>query len=323
MLGQDCPSHTKLCLNETVQATLSDWGYVMMRQRGFTLIELLIVIAVVAVLAALLLPVFATARHASKASVCASNLRQLTKATFLYVQDYDECFPLAFYRAGNAEGACLRTVWGSLYPYLRDYRVALCPADEQPTDLTAMRSARPVATPLCGGEPTHASLMPNWCLMVNAATYPEVPPVSLARLPFPASTGFWFDGWLGSGDGGRFEPVSGVEPRHGHSARVPERVFTGEESRYHGRGQASFVDGHVRAFRARLRPDASRRGDLLQITARPNTVDGRMKPVWLIQGGVYHGRESFFGWPSRPKEGNPSRMMLMCYPRPNHCEEWD
>lgn len=138
MLGQDCPSHTKLCLNETVQATLSDWGYVMMRQRGFTLIELLIVIAVVAVLAALLLPVFATARHASKASVCASNLRQLTKATFLYVQDYDECFPLAFYRAGNAEGACLRTVWGSLYPYLRDYRVALCPADEQPTDLTAL-----------------------------------------------------------------------------------------------------------------------------------------------------------------------------------------
>ncbi len=295
----------------------------MMRQRGFTLIELLIVIAVVAVLAALLLPVFATARHASKASVCASNLRQLTKATLLYVHDHDECFPLAFYRAAGEAGACLHTVWGSLHPYLRDYRVALCPAENQPIDLTELRSARPIATPLCAGEPAQVALMPNWCLTVNAATYPEVPPVNLARLPFPASTGFWFDGWLGSGDGGRFEPASGVEPRHGHITRVPDRVFTGEESRYHGRGQASFVDGHVRAFMARLRPDASRHGDMLQITARPTTVDGRLKPVWFIQGGVYHGRESFFGWPSRPKEGNPNRMLLMCYPRPNYCEEWD
>ncbi|MFN3689532.1 MAG: type II secretion system protein [Fimbriimonadales bacterium] len=295
----------------------------MMRQRGFTLIELMIVIAIVVVLAALLLPVFAAARHASKSSVCASNLRQLSKATLLYVQDHDECFPLAFYRANGEAGVCLHTVWGSLAPYLRDYRVALCPADEQPTDLTALGTARPIATPLCAGEPTQASLMPNWCLTVNAATYPDVPPVNLAKLPFPASTGFWFDGWLGSDDGGRFEPASGVEPRHGHRVRVPHRVMAGEESRYHGRGQASFVDGHVRAFMARLRPDAERRGDMLQVTARPTTIDGRLKPVWLVQGGVYHGRASFFGWPSRPKEGDPNRMLLRCYPRPNRCEEWD
>jgi prepilin-type processing-associated H-X9-DG protein len=288
-----------------------------------TLVELLTVIAILTVLIALLFPVFTTARHASKASVCASNLRQLSKATLLYVQDHDECFPLAFYRVDGEASACLRTVWGCLYPYLKDYWVALCPADTQPTDLTALRTARPIATPLCAGEPTQVSLMPNWCLTVNAATYPEVPPVSLARLSFPASTGFWFDGWLGSSDGGRFEPVSGVEPRHGHRAWVPERVMAGEESRYHGRGQASFVDGHVRAFMARLRPDASRRGDMLQVSARPTTVDGRLKPVWLVQGGVYHGRESFFGWPSRPKEGDPNRMLLMCYPRPNYCEEWD
>lgn len=293
------------------------------RQSGITLVELLIVIAIIAVLTALLFPVFAAARHASKASVCASNLRQLSKATLLYAQDYDECFPLAFYRVGGGTNACLRTVWGCLYPYLKDYRVALCPADTQPTDLTALRMARPVATPLCAGEPTHASLMPNWCLTVNAATYPEVPSVSLARLPFPTSTGFWFDGWLGSSDGARFEPASGIDPRHGHRVGVPDRVMAGEESRYHGRVQASFVDGHVRAFMARLRPDASRRGDTLQFSARPTTIDGRLKPVWLVQGGVYHGRMSFFGWPSRPKEGDPNRMLLMCYPRPNHCEEWE
>lgn len=289
------------------------------RQSGMTLVELLAVIAIIAVLTALLFPVFATARHASKASVCASNLRQLSKATMLYAQDYDECFPLAFYRVGEGTSACLRTVWGCLSPYLKDYRVALCPADTQPTDLTALRTARPVATPLCAGEPTHASLMPNWCLTVNAVTYPEVPPVSLASLPFPASTGFWFDGWLSSSEGGRFEPASGVEPRHGHRVGVPERVMVGEESRYHGRCQVSFVDGHVRAFMARLRPDVLRH----QIFVRPVTVDGRLKPVWLVQGGVYHGRTSFFGWPSRPKEGEPNRMLLRCYPRPNYCEEWD
>lgn len=293
------------------------------RQSGLTLVELLTVIAIIAVLVALLFPVFTTARHASKASVCASNLRQLSKATLLYVQDYDECFPLAFYRVGGETGGCLRTVWGCLYPYLKDYRVALCLAETQPTDLTALRTARPIATPLCAGEPTHASLMPNWCLTVNAATYPGVPAVSLAQLPFPARTGFWFDGWLGSGDGTRFEPVSGVEPRHGHRVLTPNRVMAGEESRYHGRGQASFVDGHVRAFMAHLRPDASRLGDAFEFAARPTTVDGRLKPVWLVQGGVYHGRASFFGWPSRPKEGDPNRMLLRCYPRPNYCEEWD
>jgi len=75
-----------------------------MKRDGFTLAELLLVIAILAVLAALLLPVFTTARHASKASMCASNLRQLSKATLLYTQDHDECFPLAFSRLTGANG---------------------------------------------------------------------------------------------------------------------------------------------------------------------------------------------------------------------------
>ena len=296
----------------------------MNRQSGLTLVELLVVVAIIAVLAALLFPVFTTARHASKASVCASNLRQLSKATLLYTQDYDECFPLAFYRVTSANGACLRTVWGVLQPYLHDYRVALCPADPQPIDLTAMRAVRGVGCPLCANEPIQVSLMPNWCLTVNAATYPDVPPVSLARLPFPASTGFWFDGWLGADHSGAgFEPTSGVDPRHSLTARVPDRVLAGQESRYRGKGHASFVDGHVQAFHARLEPDARRRGDVAHYTVRPMTIDNRPMPRWFIQGGVYHERQSFFGWPSRPKEGNPNRMLLMCYPRPNFCEEWD
>ncbi|HEY3398126.1 MAG TPA: prepilin-type N-terminal cleavage/methylation domain-containing protein [Armatimonadota bacterium] len=60
---------------------------------GFTLIELLVVIAVIAILAALLFPVFARARAASLKSVCASNLRQIGFALDLYASDYDDCFP--------------------------------------------------------------------------------------------------------------------------------------------------------------------------------------------------------------------------------------
>src|SRR5438552_9807604 len=62
-------------------------------KRGFTLIELLVVIAIIAILAAILFPVFAQARHAARKSVGLSNLKQLGLGTMMYVQDYDERFP--------------------------------------------------------------------------------------------------------------------------------------------------------------------------------------------------------------------------------------
>jgi len=64
-----------------------------MTRRGFTLIELLVVIAIIAILAAILFPVFAKAREKARQSSCLSNLRQLATATLSYTQDYDETFP--------------------------------------------------------------------------------------------------------------------------------------------------------------------------------------------------------------------------------------
>jgi prepilin-type N-terminal cleavage/methylation domain-containing protein len=63
------------------------------KNRGFTLIELLVVIAIIAILAAILFPVFARAREAARKATCISNCKQLALAAIMYAQDYDECLP--------------------------------------------------------------------------------------------------------------------------------------------------------------------------------------------------------------------------------------
>ncbi|ARU40053.1 hypothetical protein CCB80_02435 [Armatimonadetes bacterium Uphvl-Ar1] len=67
----------------------------MTRNRAFTLIELLVVIAIIAILAAILFPVFAKAKAAAKKTACISNLSQIGKGTLLYMGDYDDRFPFA------------------------------------------------------------------------------------------------------------------------------------------------------------------------------------------------------------------------------------
>src|SRR5687768_7082257 len=74
----------------------------MKKRSGFTLIELLVVIAIIAILAAILFPVFARAREAARKTACLSNTNQITKGFLMYVQDYDEVFP------PWTKNACLR-----------------------------------------------------------------------------------------------------------------------------------------------------------------------------------------------------------------------
>jgi len=81
----------------------------MRKNHGFTLIELLVVIAIIAILAAILFPVFARAREAARKATCISNVKQITLACIMYAQDYDECFPAA---AASAD----ETTRHSVYP---------------------------------------------------------------------------------------------------------------------------------------------------------------------------------------------------------------
>lgn len=92
---------------------------------GFTLIELLVVIAIIAILAAILFPVFARARENARKSTCQSNLKQLGNGLMMYLQDYDERFP-----AGDVAGiAATGGVFFGLDPYLKNTQVWVCPSD--------------------------------------------------------------------------------------------------------------------------------------------------------------------------------------------------
>jgi len=88
--------------------------------RGFTLIELLVVIAIIAILAAILFPVFAAAREKARQTTCASNEKQLGLAFIQYVQDYDETWPGVYANGGWA---------GRVYPYIKSKGVFQCPDD--------------------------------------------------------------------------------------------------------------------------------------------------------------------------------------------------
>ncbi len=118
-------------------------------KKGFTLIELLVVIAIIAILAAILFPVFAKARDKARQATCASNLKQIGLAVLMYVQDYDETFP-------NCAG------WKSQFtppdgtasygydafdpvrlfsPYMKNTQIWKCPTDSIPIDMSSSQPA--------------------------------------------------------------------------------------------------------------------------------------------------------------------------------------
>src|SRR5258708_24415671 len=108
------------------------------RRKGFTLIELLVVIAIIAILAAILFPVFAQARESARKASCISNLKQLGLAVMMYNQDFDEMYPI-----NSWDGALMGstdndlhmdgprfTLWmWRILPYTKNKQIFVCPSD--------------------------------------------------------------------------------------------------------------------------------------------------------------------------------------------------
>jgi prepilin-type N-terminal cleavage/methylation domain-containing protein len=107
------------------------------KSRGFTLIELLVVIAIIAILAAILFPVFARAREAARKATCISNLKQMGTATMMYVQDYDELYPIANQEADRIPNQQAHAIGGKnnvhpflidlINPYTKNDQIFVCP----------------------------------------------------------------------------------------------------------------------------------------------------------------------------------------------------
>ena len=118
----------------------------MRKKVGFTLIELLVVIAIIAILAAILFPVFARARENARRASCQSNEKQLGLAMLQYTQDYDERLPNTTDGGGGGAnktgGWMFFTTWpysstvktfypesGAIYPYVKSTQIFICPSD--------------------------------------------------------------------------------------------------------------------------------------------------------------------------------------------------
>jgi prepilin-type N-terminal cleavage/methylation domain-containing protein/prepilin-type processing-associated H-X9-DG protein len=147
-------------------------------RNGFTLIELLVVIAIIAILAAILFPVFAQAREKARTANCQSNLNQIGKAMVMYTQDFDEKLVSAHIRAGTGGRPW---AWDYLIqPYVKNRGIFQC------TSWTA--SATAPDTPLTYGLNYRlAQFRPN-INTDDANALWGTPPVSLADLRSPAST---------------------------------------------------------------------------------------------------------------------------------------
>jgi prepilin-type N-terminal cleavage/methylation domain-containing protein/prepilin-type processing-associated H-X9-DG protein len=209
---------------------------------AFTLIELLVVIAIIAILAAILFPVFARARENARRASCQSQMKQIALGIHQYVQDYDEKYPMSdlgadtSYAAGGAYG------WAdALQPYLKSTQIYQCPSEV----------GRVAALPTGGGSANtgYTDYWGNYNLMPPSWSQP----VSVAQLNYSANTVLNFEST--GAEGTPTGCYAGVG--YAYSARVVAQKQTTcypagsslPEVRHLEGANFSFADGHVKWFK--------------------------------------------------------------------------
>ena len=211
--------------------------------KGFTLIELLVVIAIIAILAAILFPVFARARENARRASCMSNLKQMGLALMQYTQDYDELLPLNSYTGTNPPNGDDWGYGGSifwmqmLYPYHKSKQVFFCPSS----------SGSAATTPLWGHYGANALILRGAAegplalssLDSPALTYVTMDAGTYAFNPWD-STNAWFV------PGGR-SYLPGLGEAGVSDANI-EAAFKADfnSGRHFGGVNMAFGDGHVK-----------------------------------------------------------------------------
>jgi prepilin-type N-terminal cleavage/methylation domain-containing protein len=257
----------------------------MRRHAAFTLIELLVVIAIIAILAAILFPVFAQAREQARSISCLSNMKQTGMGSVMYLQDYDETFPMNLY-FGDLPSPCVFTAWTAILPYIKSSQVYTCPSNPIAMNFPPMMATIGMPTP-CTSSPSllFISYMPNFTLFdwgnPNNVFGPNNRPVkTLAEIDFPVDTSMWSDS----------------------AATLPDAYFglmdEPVQARHHTTLNTTFVDGHAKNIKAKPWLDAS--GN--QIGG--HQPDGKAINYYLITtGGPYQNRPELRGIPFLNPDG--------------------
>lgn len=211
------------------------------RHQGFTLIELLVVIAIIAILAAILFPVFARARENARRSSCQSNLKQISLGVLQYLQDYDETFPCNYTCLDN--GACVSGSYadypGWAYvtqPYLKSYQILQCPSE----------TTAPPGNPATYYDPKYMDYWYNANIGSTTAYGPpaikasSITSVALTLMVGDGIAGYSdrFQGWANVWQSYYLLNVSNAHPNEYAAAR-----------RHLDGANYSFADGHVKWMR--------------------------------------------------------------------------
>jgi prepilin-type N-terminal cleavage/methylation domain-containing protein/prepilin-type processing-associated H-X9-DG protein len=195
----------------------------MRNRSAFTLIELLVVIAIIAILAAILFPVFASAREKARQTSCASNLKQLGLALMQYEQDFEETtMPVNYYGQGYA---------GYLYSYVKNADVFGCPDDPTPVDQGGSMGPNSIVSYAINLNLVKGFNPPD---TNNVATYPNISawnsPANTVLL-FEIQNNHWGVPWMADGgvpvtDPDEGDSGSGNGSNSGASALAPATCWT-------------------------------------------------------------------------------------------------